>query len=202
MTVNTRVIKLFMRRQDLAYIPLDDGLRLQILPNITYLPTCQKHHFAAFIADSSILVVWDDEPKHLLVRARNIEQQLMRMVWKPDATPYDEKTNKSQTVLVTEVAYDGEEDEAGGEEQREKPRKTVMIQAVLCALTLIVLLLAIGSGWRQIAIELVMDHSMLRLAFAAVVPLQMWLALVGLMEDEYLSTLLTYIILVLYANTC
>ena len=185
MTVNTRVIKLFMRRQDLAYVPLDDGLRLQILPNITYLPTCQKHHFAAFIADTSLLIVWDDEPKHLLVRARNIEQQLMRMIWKPDSAPYDEKTNKTQSVLVTEVPYDGEDGAAAGEEQREKPRKTIMIQAVLCALTLIILLLAIGSGWRQVAIELAIDHSMLRLAFAAVVPLQMWLALVRLMEAEH-----------------
>ena len=191
MTVNTRVIQLFMRRQDLPYIPLDDGLRLQILPNITYLPTCQKHHFAAFIADSSLLVVWDDDPKHLLVRARNIEQQLMKMVWKPDSVQYDEKANKSQNVLVTEVASDSEEGTGDGEVQQEKPRKTIMIQSVLCALTLIILLLAIGSGWRQVAIELAIDHSMLRLAFAAVVPLQMWLALVRSMDGGHLSALLT-----------
>ena len=178
MSVNTRVIKLFLRRQDLPYVPLQDGLRLQILPNITYLPTCQKHHFAAFIQDTSILIVWDDEPKHLLSRAKMIEEQLMAMIW-DDNSAYDEKMNKSQSVLVTEVPQEGPDGEIVYEELRvEKPRKLVLIQAVLCGLTLLLLVAAIGSGWRQIAIELAVDHQILRLAFVAVVPLQMWLALV------------------------
>ena len=179
MTVNTRVIKLFLRRQDLPYVPLKDGLRLQILPNVNYLPTCQKHHFAAFLADTSILVVWDDEPQHLLIRARNIEEQLMGMVWETDTAPYDEKTEKSHTVDVIEVDSDASSSDLEREDSSIKPRKLVMNQAVLCALTLIILLAAIGAGWRQIVIELVVDKQMLRLAFAAVVPFQMWLALVS-----------------------
>ncbi|MCJ1244565.1 hypothetical protein MMC30_001763 [Trapelia coarctata] len=178
MTVNTRVIKVFLRSQELAYVPLADGLRLQILPNITYLPSCLKHHFAAFIQDSSILVVWDDEPKHLLVRAKKIEAQLMAMIWKPENYQLDEKTNKPQSVLVTEIPFNGSENGiVDGEEQKEKPRKLILIQAVLCALTLALLVAAIGSGWRQIAIEVAVDKQMLRLAFAAVVPFQCWLAL-------------------------
>ena len=179
MTVNTRVIKLFLRRQDLPYVPLRDGLRLQILPNITYLPTCQKHHFAAFIADSSILVVWDDEPRHLLVRAQNIEEQLMGMIWKGNTLSNDEKTEKSQVVEVTEVNSDASSGDVEREDSIAKPRKIVMNQAVLCGLTLILLIAAIGAGWRQIAIELVVDKQMLRLAFVAVVPFQCWLALVS-----------------------
>lgn len=180
MTVNTRVIKLFLRRQDLPYVPLKDGLRLQILPNITYLPSCQKHHFAAFIADAAILVVWDDEPKHLLVRAKNIEDQLMEMVWHADTNSvYDEKPNKSQSVLVTELPDGDYDSEMGSEDLVAKPRKLVMIQAVLCALTILITIAALGSGWRQIVIELMVDKQMLRLAFAVVVPLQFWLALVS-----------------------
>lgn len=180
MTVNTRVIKLFLRRQDLPYVPLKDGLRIQILPNITFLPTCQKHHFAAFIKDTSILVVWDDEPKHLLSRAQKIEEQLMSMIWDSNSE-YDEKTNKSQSVLVTEVPQEGPDGEIVYEELiTEKPRKLVLIQATITALTLIILIAAIGAGWRNIAIEIAVDKSMMRLVFAAVVPLQMWLALVCL----------------------
>jgi hypothetical protein len=181
MTVNTRVIKLFLRRQVLPYVPLSNGLRLQILPNITNLPTCQKHHFAAFIQDTSILVVWDDEPKHLLVRAKMIEQQLMAMIWSSEASPYDEKNNKSQSVLVAETPYNGSENGiVDGEEQKEKPRKLILIQAVQSAMTLTLLIAAIGSGWRQIAIEVLVDNQMLRLAFVVVVPFQCWLALVSL----------------------
>ena len=66
MTVNTRVIKLFLHSNDKAYVPLKGGLRLQVLPDISYLPRCQKHQFAAFIADRGLLIVWDDEPRHLL----------------------------------------------------------------------------------------------------------------------------------------
>lgn len=180
MTVNTRVIKLFLRRQDLPYVPLPDGLRLQILPSITFLPTCQKHHFAAFIQDSAILVVWDDEPKHLLVRAKKIEQQLMAMTWGAENSPYDEKANKSQSVFIAETPHSGSDSGVvDGEEQKEKPRKLILIQAVLCALTLTLLIAAIGSGWRQIAIEVAVDKQMLRLAFVAVVPFQCWLALVS-----------------------
>lgn len=179
MTVNTRVIKLFLRRQDLPYVPLQDGLRLQILPNITYLPTCQKHHFAAFIQDTSILVVWDDEPKHLLARAHNIELQLMAMIWDDNTTTYDEKTNKSQSVLINEVPQEGSSGDVAYEELAEKPRKIVLIQAVFCALTLILLIGAISSGWRQVVIELVVDKNWIRVAFLAVVPLQCWLALVS-----------------------
>ncbi|KAL9119564.1 MAG: hypothetical protein Q9187_003883 [Circinaria calcarea] len=177
MTVNTRVIKLFLRRQDLPYVPLKDGLRIQILPNITFLPTCQKHHFAAFIKDTSILVVWDDEPKHLLSRAQKIEEQLMSMIW-DSGSEFDEKTNKSQSVLITEVPQEGPDGEIVYEELiTEKPRKLVLIQATITALTLIILVAAIGAGWRNIVIEIAVDKSMMRLVFAAVVPLQMWLAL-------------------------
>jgi len=186
MTVNTRVIKVFLRSQELAYVPLADGLRLQILPNITFLPSCQKHHFAAFIQDSSILVVWDDEPRHLLVRAKKIEDQLMEMIWKPENSPYHEKNNKTQSVLVAETAYNGSENGlVDGEEQKEKPRKLILIQAVLCALTLTLLIAAIGSGWRQIAIEVAVDKQMLRLGFAVVVPFQCWLALVSVVEEYH-----------------
>ena len=176
MTVNTRVIKLFLMRTDMAYVPLQDGLRLQILPNITYLPSCQKHHFAAFIHDTSLLVVWDDDPRHLLARAKNIENQLMEMIWNPEETAMDEKRASG---IVTDVPADGSSGDVATEDVVEKPRKLVLNQAVLCGCTLALLVAAIGSGWRQIAQEIAIDSSMLRIAFVAVVPLQMWLALVS-----------------------
>ncbi len=180
MTVNTRVIKLFLRRQDLSYVPLQDGLRLQILPDITHLPRCQKHHFAAFINDAAILVVWDDEPKNLLERAKSIQQQLMDMIWQ-ESSPYQTEKSPgkvSHGFSVTELALDSEEGDISREDLAEKPRRTVLIQPVLTGITLAMIIAALGSGWRQIAVELVVDKSWLRLAFLIVVPLQIWLALV------------------------
>ncbi|MCJ1310985.1 hypothetical protein MMC25_004654 [Agyrium rufum] len=176
MTMNTRVISTLIRRADMASIPLAEGLSIQVLPSMAYLATCQKHHFAAFIHDLGLLVIWNDEPKRLLEHAAGIEAQIMKMIW-DDSPMYDEKANKSQNVLVTEVPLssdDGSEEAAG---MLEKPRKLMMIQAVLTSLTIIMCIAALGSGWREIAIEVAVDHSMLRVAFAAVFPFQFWLAL-------------------------
>ena len=178
MTVNTRVIRLILRNQNMTSIPLQDGLRLQILPNIAYLPTCQKHHFAAFIRDSSLLVAWDDSPKSLLARVSHIEEQLMAKIWQEDTS--EEKTSeKTSHVNTATASLNGTELEMSQEDLlMEKPRKTVLIQAFLTGITLLLIIAALGSGWRQIAIETFVDKSMMRLVFIAVVPLQIWLALV------------------------
>ena len=177
MTVNTRVIKLFLQRTDMPYVPLADGLRLQILPDIQSLPFCQKHHFAAFIHDSSLLVVWDDEPRDLLRRARSIENQLMEMIWSSDAEPVVEEKNKSQSIVIQEVTGDGTSSEGIVETLVEPPRKVVLNQAFMVALTLVLLVSALGAGWREVAIEIAVDKNMIRMAFLAVVPFQAWLAL-------------------------
>ena len=178
------MIKLFLKRTDMPYVPLKDGLRLQILPSIAYLPTCQKHHFAAFIHETSLMVVWDDDPRNILKRAKDIETQLMEMIWEADEpAPMDEK---AASTYVAEVTGEGEGDSGtySAEEASEKPRKLVLTQSVLCMFVLIILIAAIGSGWRQISQEIAIDSSMLRVAFAAVVPLQMWLALVSVSSSQ------------------
>lgn len=178
MTVNTRVIKLILRNQNMSSIPLQDGLRLQILPNISYLPTCQKHHFAAFIRDSSLLIAWDDSPKTLLARVGQIEHQLMAKIWEED-TNEEKSSEKPSHVNTATVSLDGTEHDMSQEDLvTEKPRKTVLIQAFLTGITLLLIIAALGAGWRQIAIETFVDKSFMRLVFFAVVPLQIWLALV------------------------
>lgn len=177
MTVNTRVIRLILRNHNMSSIPLQDGLRLQILPNIAYLPTCQKHHFAAFIRDTSLLIAWDDSPKNLLDRVRHIEHQLMARIWQDDTL--EEKSEKTSHVNTATASLDGTELDMSSEDlATEKPRKTVLIQAILTGITLLLIIAALGAGWRQIAIETFVDKSMMRLVFFAVVPLQIWLALV------------------------
>ncbi|KAJ9651380.1 hypothetical protein H2201_009278, partial [Coniosporium apollinis] len=57
---------------------------------------CQKHQFAAFIADRGILIVWDDEPKKLIGRVERLEQALVTMIWgNGDAYP-EEKEEKQE----------------------------------------------------------------------------------------------------------
>ncbi|KAL9109672.1 MAG: hypothetical protein Q9227_005710 [Pyrenula ochraceoflavens] len=182
MTLNTKVIKLFIKQSDLDYVPLKDGLRVQILPTIGFLPRCQKHHFAAFIQDSQVLVIWDDDPTHILQRGREIEEQLMSMIWS-GTDEMDEKTpgtskrgSRAPSVHIKELT-EGNDEESAGEVVQEKPRRIVLMQAFLCAGTLFLMIAAMGSGWKNIAQEIKIDSTYLRCAILIVVPLQCWLSL-------------------------
>lgn len=181
MTLNTRVIKLFLAKGDMAYVPLNDNLRLQILPSIEYLPRCQKHHFAAFIQDRAVLVVWDDDPTHIMARAAEIEESMMRMVWSDGGVGGDSKMtskrgSRAPSVMIQELPEGGDDEELTV--VSEPPRKIVLMQPMLSAMTLLILVVAMGAGWRNIAQEVMIDHTYLRCAIMIVIPLQMWLALV------------------------
>ena len=182
----------------MTYVPLANGLSIQVLPNLAYLAECQKHHFAAFIQDPAMLIVWDDDPNHLLSRAQGFEDQLMSMVWNVD----DEENEKSSTAVPSKAASRAasrapsirvkegwsSETSDSGERLAEPPRKTVLIQSVLTAITLVLIFAAIGGGWKQIAMEIMADKAWIRLGFIAVVPLQIWLALVRLGSVDALGT--------------
>lgn len=181
MTVSTRVINLILERTDLLTIELGDGLHVQILPTIGYLGRCQRHQNAAFIKDQALLVVWAESPMEVVDRGKHIERQMMD-IFARSLDPYDEKnqSSDSSTVTVIEKTADGSEDGIPREDGLvEAPRKIVLNQAVLTGVTLILIIAALGSGWRQIAIEIMVDHNWLRVAFIVVVPLQIWLALVS-----------------------
>ncbi|KAF2790841.1 hypothetical protein K505DRAFT_409586 [Melanomma pulvis-pyrius CBS 109.77] len=172
MTVNTRVIKLLLARTDLAYVQIHSGLRLQVIPDIEALPYCQKHQSAAFIASSQLLVVWEDDPKKLLERATYIQDTLMKMIW--GSAPLGVEDKKDPFI---NIGPHGVEDFEEGESIREKPRRVILTQAVLTAATIVLVIAAMGAGWRQLAIELFVDRNWVRVAFAACIIPQIWLAL-------------------------
>ena len=87
MTVHSRVIKTFLAWSPNATdVPLMNGLRVQILPTIYDLSRARKHQFAAFLASDALLIVWDDDPSHLIERAEAIECELMELVWQAGAS--------------------------------------------------------------------------------------------------------------------
>lgn len=174
MTVNTRVIKLILARTDLPYVELTAGLRLQVIPSITDLPHCQKHQSAAFVASQQMLVVWEDDPKRLLERANYIQETLMKMIW-GNQYAYPEENEKKDPFVGISAAEEGDIDV----KEEEKPRRIVLIQALLTAATLILIIASIGGGWRNVAIELIVDTNYIRLAFVLCVLPQIWLGLVG-----------------------
>lgn len=178
MTVNTRVLQLFMSaRPDEHFIQIHRTLRLQVVPDVNALQHCQRHQSAAFIADTATLLVWEDEPTRLLERAEYIQDALMKMSWKPDAEENtDEKGDGKKPFVQIEEYDEVTEEEAGMEE---KPRETVMWQCIYEAFTIGLMIVCIGLGWRWVAVQHVQDPNYMRMLFIIVVPAQMWVGLVG-----------------------
>jgi len=169
MTVNSRVIKTFLQwSPDAVDVPLLNGLRIQILPTIEDLPRARKHQFAAFVASEALLVVWDDEALHLVQRAKQIESELMELVWKTGQDDEDEK--KDPNIGVVEF------DEESGEIKPEV-RGLHLQNTVLVGITLILIVVVLGAGARQLAIEVEVDGSYTRLALLALTPVQVFFTL-------------------------
>lgn len=171
MTVNSRVIKTFLQwAPDAVDVPLMNGLRVQILPTIDDLPRARKHQFAAFVASEGLLVVWDDDALHLVPRAKQIEAELMELVWKTPSA--DDEAAEKHGPSVGEV----EIDEESGEIKPEK-RPVHLLNTWLVSMTLVLITVSLGAAFRQLAIEVSVDHSYTRLALVALFPVQIFFTL-------------------------
>ncbi|KAL8745961.1 MAG: hypothetical protein Q9190_001958 [Brigantiaea leucoxantha] len=173
MTVNSRVIKVFLGwSPDAVDVPLMNGLRVQILPTIEDLPRARKHQFAAFIASEALLVVWDDDAMHLIQRAKAIESELMELVWKTGEPEDEEDANEKKGPNVAVVEID---EESGAIMPQSRP--THLLNTILVAITLILIITVLGAGFRELAIEIAVDSSYLRVAFVALTPVQIFFTL-------------------------
>lgn len=173
MTVNSRVIKTFLQwSPDAVDVPLMNGLRIQILPTIDDLPRARKHQFAAFIASEALLVVWDDEALHLVQRAKSIESELMELVWKTGEPDEAEAGDTKKGPRVTEM----EIDEESGQIIPEK-RPTHLLNTILVGFTIVLIVITLGAGFRSVAIEVAVDHNILRMAFLLLTPVQIFFTL-------------------------
>jgi len=118
------------------------------------------------------------EPNNLIPRGQSIEAELMDLVWSTgdDAEAVEEldDDNEKKPPRVTAL----EIDEESGEPLPEK-RSTNLLNTILVALTLILITVMLGAGFRQIAIEITVDHNYTRLAFLALTPIQIFFTLVS-----------------------
>ena len=170
MTVNSRVIKTFLQwAPDAVDVPLPNGLRIQILPTIEDLARARKHQFAAFVASEGLLVVWDDDAMHVVTRAKDIEAELMGLVWRSGAEDgEDEKAGPG----YLEHAIDEESGEV-----KPEARPVHLLNTWLVTFTLVLITVSLGAAWRQLAIEVSVDNSYTRLALVALFPIQIFFTL-------------------------
>jgi hypothetical protein len=170
MTVNSRVIKTFLQWSPEAVdVPLLNGLRIQIVPTVEDLPRARKLQFAAFVASEALLVVWDDEALHLVQRAKEIEDELMELVWRT-GEPGEEPSEKGPVATSYEV-----DEESGEIIPSERPLHVE--NAILVSITLIIIVTTLGAGASQLAIGVAVDGSYLRLALLLLTPVQVFFTL-------------------------
>jgi len=173
MTVNSRVIKTFLQwTPDALDVPLMNGMRIQILPLVEDLARARKNQFSAFVASEGLLVVWDDDPLHLVQRAKAIESELMELVWRAGNQEdgiIDDMNEKRESHLA------GDEAELEGGSVEKRP--VHVINAVLVGMTLILVTSSLGAAWRQLAIQVLVDGNYIRLALVAVAPVQIFFTL-------------------------
>ncbi|KAI9752354.1 MAG: hypothetical protein M4579_005662 [Chaenotheca gracillima] len=172
MTINSRLIKAFLYwSPDAIDVPLNDGLRIQIVPTMADLARARKHQFAAFVSEDALLVVWDDDALCLVERALKIESDLMQLVWS-QGQPEEEDASEKKNPRTQEVEIDPESGEIVPES-----RPTHLMNTVLVGLTLVIIVTALGAGFREIAIEMAIDHGYIRMGFLALTPVQIFFTL-------------------------
>ena len=173
MTITSSTIETFLvYNPGASSVPLGDkGLSVQVVPTLADLPRAQKMQYAAFVASEALLVVWDDEPMNIVGRAENIEKRLTNLVWSGDQEVEDAE-GKVPQVSVTEV-----DPETGRIIPQFRP--TNLMNTILVGLTLSLITIVIGAGYRQVVIEIAVDQSYLRLAFLVLTPVQVFFTLVG-----------------------
>ncbi|KAK4458722.1 glucans biosynthesis glucosyltransferase H [Cladorrhinum samala] len=182
MTVNTPVVRALMdtllRRSDIDYVPLPDGLRIQILRTMADLPRGQLHQFAAFIEDARLLVVWDDEPEKLLESVQNLEHKFIEIIWGNGNEEDDKEENKDEKKHDQARVNVEELDPEKLEEALSSEHRPVRLESpAMVGLTMILWIVCSALGWRAMAYESTVDGTYLRFALLAVCPIQMFASL-------------------------
>ena len=175
--MNTEVIRLSVASRNATYVPLPNGLRLQIIPDIASLAGCQKHQSAAFVADRGHLVVWDDDPRKVLDRASKLVSDVLTMIWEDKMEEVPEKDEKGVTIATDELTSDMSTDsnESGSDTG---VRRRIAWQPLTVAATLCLMVIASGVGFGNIIIEIYYDLNYWRLLFLLVMPMELWVSLV------------------------
>lgn len=183
MTVDTHVTQTIVKSMAFAeidYVPLPGGLRVQVIRKMTDLRMCQLHHFAAFVAEPEIVVIWDDDPENLLARADDLQTKFVKLIW----------ANGGDSINGSHHSAAGDSESAGADERsaqaghleaaREQPRPVKLNCALISGFTMCLVFVCLGTGWRKLAVEVKTDGRWQRLALLAPMPVQVFASMVSI----------------------
>ncbi|RMX71440.1 hypothetical protein D0869_15632 [Hortaea werneckii] len=177
MTINSRVVKTYLSWTPNAVdVPLKNGTRVQVLSTMHDLPKARKAQSCAFVASEGLLVVWDDDAKNLIPHGQAIESELMDLVWRTgDQGLEEEEAENEKAVKPPRVTAEEIDEESG--EYKPEVRATHLQNTVLVAITLCLVTVLLGLGWRSIASEIQGDGNYIRIAFVLLTPIQIFFSM-------------------------
>jgi hypothetical protein len=173
MTVKTRVVYTIVQRLNLGEtgIPIRDNQRIQVVDDFIGLRRARKHQYAAFVREEGLLVVWDDDPSHLVSRIESIEADLLKVVWRLQEE--DEIPNEKMGLLTSTTALDEETQPVS----QARPIRYYM--PVMCACTMCLLVVLFGSRMQSIFQSITVLGQYSSLAFVALTPIMAFFTLVS-----------------------
>jgi len=69
-------------KDDQDHFFIDEDTRIQVLENVEDLVHAEKDQRAAFIRSERVLVVWEDRVEDIIPAVNDLEQRLVRLVWR------------------------------------------------------------------------------------------------------------------------
>jgi hypothetical protein len=98
----------------------------------------------------------------------------MTLVWSAgEDEVVEDNSEKTKGPAVVELEID---EETG--EYKPENRPTNLINACLVSFTLIIIMIMLGAAFRVIALQIMIDHSWIRMCFLLMIPLQVFFTLV------------------------
>jgi len=178
MTLDTPVIRRFAQS---SQIRLPGGLNLQVLPDMSYIPGCQKHQSAAYLSDRAQLIVWDDDPTAILARASKIEVDLLNLIWKDDDESLWNEKKLVASPIVSEVSsvLDSEPSDGDVDVEATTPQgpKHVLVQPFIVGVTMALMLYFSLLSWTYIIQAVNLDGQYLECAYILMLPFTIWTSL-------------------------
>lgn len=121
---------------------------------------------------------------HVLDRAAGIEADLLAIIWeaKPDFFSQTLSEKKSVATMVTTINSGLSSETASVSEMEAGVQvpaqscltKVTFVQPVIAGVAFGFAIFAIGTGWANVAKEIMLDNTYIRCAFFLVVPLSLW----------------------------
>ncbi|GAO51991.1 hypothetical protein G7K_6079-t1 [Saitoella complicata NRRL Y-17804] len=181
LTIDSKLVKKILQKlpQSSTDVPLLDGTKYQIIDTMSDLTRARKHQYSAFIRDEQILVVWADAADEILHRADEMEQRLLQLVWGAGRIENLLKGANGKTPVIEELDLEKGDEyyDEDGEYIPEVKRRVILINPICVSITLALIIMVLGAGWRQLAGEIVVDHSYVRLLLLILTPIEVFFTL-------------------------